>query len=156
MNLEERLVELGLREEYDEPRTLHGGLRSRVFWDIEKLFEYPGWMRRRALEEFIWEVGKLRPQMFIGIRKGGYWLTEDINHCLDAIRFDEGCTTFPKWAARVVLVDDVLTTGGTIRHALGSKHLPKIGHIAVLVNRSGMDELDGIPILSGVSTDKVT
>lgn len=50
-----------------------------------------------------------------------------------------------------VLIDDVLTTGSTVRKYVGER--PK--YIAVLINRSDITEVDGIPVMSGAIIDKV-
>ena len=54
-------------------------------------------------------------------------------------------------------MDDVLTTGGRIAKWLRSpfRGERKPDYIAVLVNRSTLDEIDGIPIISGIKADPV-
>ncbi|GAI53369.1 unnamed protein product [marine sediment metagenome] len=49
------------------------------------------------------------------------------------------------------MVDDVITTGRTIQLYLTGE----VVAIAVLVNRSGLSEINGIPIVSGIYADKV-
>lgn len=154
--LRRKLEELGLREEYNEPITLHSGVRSRIKWETEWLFQYTLWVRLRAIEEFIWEIGKIcTTDLLVGIRKGGYYIAQDIGRCLQISVLDEGCTIPPAQYEHPLLIDDVLTTGMTIRHALGNRHLPKPDYIAVLINRSGLDEIEGIPVLSGIKADPV-
>lgn len=163
MNLMESLIELGLREEYDEPQTLHSGGESRVFWNIQKLYRYSEWMRLEVLREWIWAIGLLDLDSAIGIRRGGLKLAEDVGKALDIMVFNEGgyVEAYRPTGKLIpdqkgILIDDVLTTGSTIKQTLGNPHLPQVTHIAVLVNRSGMAELEGIPIISGISTDEVT
>ena len=50
-----------------------------------------------------------------------------------------------------ILIDDVITTGNTIRAYLTSR----IKAIAVLVNRSGLFDINGIPIITGIFADRV-
>lgn len=162
-----RLEELGVRVEGKE-RTLHSGLKSTVFWNIEKLLDYPEFVRRRAIEQFIWEVGKVKPAQIIGIPTGGYGVAFDLSRALST-RLDKA--EVPVYQRPAVLVDDVLTTGRAIRahlrnmrgHVETSRRRDqtfsgewKPDYIAVLVNRSGMNELDGIPVISGIKADEVS
>lgn len=152
--LEKKLIGLGLREEYDEPRTLRSGLKSKVFWNIEKLFEYPEWMRVMAIGDFIYAVGLCKPRGLIGIKTGGLLLARLLKWRLDVRSLFEYDKTYAWVCDNCILVDDVMTTGGTVKAAL-SVYRGEVTHIAVLVNRSGMNELEGVPIISGVSTDQV-
>lgn len=79
-----RLIQLGVREEYPswEEVTLSSGIKTRVFWNIKKLFSYPPWVRERAIESFIWQIGKLCPNTLMGICTGGLMLANDIQRAL--------------------------------------------------------------------------
>lgn len=156
----QRLTSLGLRKEGEF--TLHSGAKSEVFWDIENLFRYPHWVRIKAIEEFIWQIGLIRPRFITGIRTGGLRLAEDIGECLSiCVLNQEGLVCADgKYGGSGgnVLVDDVLTTGGTVRKILARGfHLEgsEVTHVAILVNRSGESEINGIPIISGIVTDRV-
>lgn len=154
------LHELGCRECKLEPIKLHSGKVSDVFWNIEKLRNYSLWIQEEALKSFTWEVGKLKPQQLVGIRSGGYSVANVIGDVLDVDVIDE------HWCPRregVVLVDDVLTTGSTIIELLkmleyaGKVYgtLYKPDYIAVLVNRSNILGIKGIPVISGCFADKL-
>lgn len=56
--------------------TLHSGGFSSVKWDIEKLFDYPPWVIEHAISDWIFQVGKLSPDILQGIPKGGSKLAE--------------------------------------------------------------------------------
>lgn len=157
----QRLTSLGLRKEGEF--TLHSGAKSKIFWDIENLFRYPYWVRIKAIEEFIWQIGLAKPRFIAGIRKGGLLLAEDIGECLDTyILNQEGYVHINRnprgRGSGSILLDDVLTTGGTIREILArgiNLEGSEITHIAVLINRSGETEIDGIPIIIGAITDRL-
>lgn len=157
--LMQRLIDLNLRKE--GKFTLHSGIESNVFWDIKELYRYPAWVRMEAIREFVWKVGLIlpTPRFITGIRTGGLLLAKDIGKCLDiTVLNEEGLIVFSKVASyeevsRNVLVDDVMTMGETIRHAL--QKTEAVEHIAVLINRSGKTKIGGIPIISGVITDIV-
>ena len=62
-------------------------------------------------------------------------------------------TTF-KSGSRVLVVDDILTTGGSLRETLAAlkQHLVEVIAVAVLVDRSGGQvEFDGVPLFSLVN-----
>jgi len=149
------LIDLNLREELTEPRKLCSGKFSNVFWDIEKLFRYPKWVRIKAIEPFIFEIGKRKPGLLVGMQKGGYLLAKDIAECLNLRCLSESYYWCPDTTVEdpfICLIDDVLTTGNTIRNYLKKGH---VHWIAVLVNRSKLTEINGIPIISGLITDIV-
>lgn len=58
-------------------------------------------------------------------------------------------TTFPR-GARVLVVDDILTTGGSVRETLGAleAHDVRPVMVAVLVDRSGGKVSFGVPLIS--------
>lgn len=160
----ERLIELGLRGEGEE-RELHSGLRSNVFWDIEALFTYSSFIVTEAIEPFIWELGKLKPEQLTGIPTGGLLLAQHIRPLLrppmnTLLCFDPESHI---WRRPCILIDDVLTTGDTIaktinamREMHGNKGLGwRPNYIAVLINRSDITEIEEIPVISGIVTDKV-
>lgn len=133
--------------------TLKSGAKSGVKWDIEKMFQYPQWVRIEAIRPWIWAIGLFCPNNLIGIRTGGYQLALDIGSVSALnIYVTDRYTTTVGHNRRVVIVDDVMTTGRTVRgYLLGSD----VVAIAVLVNRSGLDEINGIPIVTGIFADKV-
>lgn len=173
-DMKEKLIQLGCRVEGNF--TLHSGGFSTVKWDIEKLFSYPEWMIERAIGDWIWAIGKLCPDILQGIPKGGSKLAGFLKPLLVCIASDEP-QVLDSW--ETVIVDDVLTTGGSVREAIGAWNLAKanaeaeaikknfntkpkrffynskITAIAILVNRSSFTEIEGIPIISGFFTDEV-
>jgi len=160
----ERLTELGLREEGEE-RELHSGLKSNVFWDIEALFAYPSFIITKAIELFIWELGKLKPEQLIGIPTGGLLLGQHIRPLLRLPMNILVCHD-PESHIRsrpCIMIDDVLTTGDTLARTInammdmhGTRGLGwRPNYIAVLVNRGGITEIEGIPVISGIMADKV-
>lgn len=149
--LEEQLKRMGLRLEGDF--TLKSGAQSNIKWDIEKMFRYPGysrWVRIEALKSWIWEIGLYQPNNLIGIRSGGFLLALDVGEALD-IHVSDRYTTTVGHNRRVVVIDDVITTGETIQGYLSKE----VVAIAVLVNRSGLSEINGIPIVTGIYADRV-
>ncbi len=185
-DMRQKLEELGLREEYDEPRTLSSGLKSRVFWDVERLYKQKGhngcgfWKRLETLAPWIVQIEECQPKSVMGIPTGGKLLATDVTWRLNVTNLKcpslrwQHVSQSPSWsflnehirALRkrypCVLIDDVLTTGGTVSHLLrrfskewnGRVYSPFVA-IAVLVNRSGLDEIEGIPVISGVKADPV-
>lgn len=146
--MEEKLIKMGLRLEGEF--TLKSGVLSNVKWDIEKIFQYPQWVRIETLRPWIWEIGLYRPNNLIGIPTGGYQLALDVSHALNIFACDRRITTLGH-NQRIVVIDDVMTTGKTALRYLGSG----VVAIAVLVNRSGLNELNGIPIVTGIFADRV-
>jgi len=149
---------MGLRKEGNF--KLSSGINSNIFWDISKLYSYSYWMRIEAIKEFIWEIGLLNPWFVQGIERCGMKLAEDIGNCLDISVLTEdryvrqngkrGGDSFDN----IVIIDDVLTTGSTVQRVLNRSRGGVIG-IAVLINRSRLGIIDGIPITSGIGTDIV-
>jgi len=171
-----KLEELGCRIEGDF--ISHAGIPLKVKWEIERLYVYPYWIRTKAIEDFIWEVGKLRPHYLFGIKTGGLLLAKDVGEALN----EQGgkVSVNYRWChqqvdeGRTIIMDDVLTTGGTVRGVVKefnqkiawaietenkykqkAEHNGKIVAIAVLVNRSQLTEIEGIPIISGFFADEV-
>ncbi len=141
----EKLEELGIRKE--GKFKLSSGAKSNVFWDVEELFRYPLWIRNRAIEDFIWEIGALNPDLLIGIPTGGLLLAKDIAKHLEVAYTSIDARI--KATKKSIVIDDVLTTGGTIRKALKDVVDPMC--IAVLVVRSGrfINNIDDIPLICG-------
>lgn len=148
--MEEKLIKMGLRLEGEF--TLKSGVISHVKWDIERMFEYPQWVRVEAMRPWIYEIGLYRPNNLVGVSTGGWMLALDVGakSSLDVYVTDKYTNTVGL-NRRVIVVDDVMTTGRTVRGYLGSD----VVAIAVLVNRSGLDEINGIPIVTGIFADKV-
>ena len=146
--MREQLERMGLRLKGDF--TLKSGATSSIKWDIEKMFQYPRWVRIQTLKSWIWEIGLYRPNNLIGIRSGGFLLACDVGHALD-IHVCDRYTATVGLNRRAVVIDDVITTGRTIRGYLSEE----VVAIAVLVNRSGLSELNGVPIVTGTFADRV-
>ena len=158
LNTRQRLISLGLREELKEPVRLCSGKYSNVFWDIEKLFAFHPNQRKMALSEFISQISSYVPGVLVGIPTGGWLLAREIGNILGIASYNISYDVFPDISRRVILIDDVLTTGQTIKNWLrlerpGEKR--KVMAVAVLINRSDLTEINGIPLISGVITDKV-
>ena len=153
--MEDKLRRLGLRLEGDFP--LHSGGRSSVFWDVEKLFNYPYWARIETIRPFIYGISIKKPALLVGIRRGGYLLAKDIGECLSLTVMDDNyiCNSkiCPYGCLKTILIDDCMTTGGSVRKYL--KNSDSTIAVAILVNRSGLSEIDGIPIISGIHADEV-
>lgn len=66
-------------------------------------------------------------------------------------------TTFSS-GARVLVVDDILTTGGSVRETLGAlaSHPVEVAGIAVLVDRSGGEADFGVPYIALATMDIAT
>ena len=98
-----------------------------------------------------------RIDVVVGPTTGGIILAFEVARQLHvqaayAERSDEGRefrrgTTFPR-NARVLVVDDILTTGGSIRETLNalSKYPVEVVGVAVLVDRSGLQVGFGVPL----------
>lgn len=146
--LEERLERMGLRLKGDF--TLKSGATSSTKWDIERMIQYPKWVRIETLRPWIWEIGLHCPNNLVGIMSGGFLLAGDVGYAL-GIHVSDTCSNTIGYTRRVVVIDDVITTGRTV-----SLYLTKeVVAIAVLVNRSGLSEINGIPIVSGIYADRV-
>lgn len=113
------------------------------------MFQYPQWVRIETLRPWIWGIGLFCPNNLVGIRSGGFLLACDVGKALDTYVTDR-CTTTLGHNRRTVVVDDVITTGRTIQGYLGKETVA----IAVLINRSGLDEINGIPIVTGIFADR--
>jgi len=159
-----KLEEMGLRRLGQF--TLKCGVETYVKWDVDYMRRFPFWNRVRAMEGLIWFIGLLKPSLILGIRTGGYQIAEDIGKALDVRVLDEGygCWETPGGGShghcvavygcpKTVIVDDVLTTGETVREVLERNE--KTVAIAVLVNRSSRVNIDGVPILSGIVADRI-
>lgn len=148
--MEEKLIKMGLRLEGEF--TLKSGVLSHIKWDIERMFQYPQWVRIEAMRSWIYKIGLYCPNNLVGVHTGGWMLARDIGakSCLDTYITDRYTTTVGQ-NRRIVVVDDVITTGNTIRGYLG----PDVVAVAVLVNRSGLSDLNGIPIVTGIFVDRV-
>jgi len=154
--MKDKLIQLGLRLEGDF--TLTSGVQSKVKWDIERLFNYPLWIIHEAIREFTWQVGVVRPYWIIGIPTGGKLLAKCVAQRLGYARAE--ICGIPSWlndnfqGEGTMLIDDVFTTGGTVKSAISQLRNRPL-YIATLINRSGVEELDGIPIISGLEVDLV-
>jgi len=123
-----------------------------VKWDIEKLYTYPKWIRIEVLRLFIFSIGLLRPKTLIGIPTGGLLLANDVGGCLEIIPYRADSLHLRSISpGPQVLIDDVLTTGSTVRNWLTGR----IVAVAVLVNRSSLSDISGVPIVSGLVIDEV-
>lgn len=158
--LERKLITLGLRKIHKSGQfTLHSGLKSSIFWDIGELYKYPYWIRIEAIREFIWEIGLLKPKFITGIETGGAKLALDIGKALDIVVLNQegdvrqGKPISYQEVSRNIIIDDVLTTGSTVQEVL--EKAKGVTHIAVLVDRSKLTEIDSIPIISGLVIDEV-
>jgi orotate phosphoribosyltransferase len=147
-----KLEALGLR--LTGEFTLHSGVKSNIFWDVERLFLHPQWMRLEAIRPFIWKIGLLRPTCLVGVPTGGRLLAKDIAACLEIPYFDDLLARFDN--SKIILVDDVLTTGNTIRKYC--KQSKQIIAVAILVNRSKPGQfvaINSIPLISGIFADRI-
>lgn len=160
--MRKKLEELGLRVEGDF--TLSSGIHSHVKWDIEKLFNYPTWVQEKAIEEWLWMLGMICPKQLIGLRRGGFYLATIAGSALQ-VRSSDSDHTYV-WHRPCILIDDVLTTGNTItkwiteEDSKGNRCFPFSGewnpdYIAVLINRSSITEINGIPIITGIFADPI-
>jgi len=145
-----RLLKLGLRNTSEE-RILSSGITSYTFWDIEKIGDYPLFVLTKAIEEFAWDVGGKKPKSLVGIPKGGLLIAQALSNILHTPVHNQYHLDLPH---PLVLVDDVLTTGNTIKTILEEMYT-KPDFIAILINRSTLSHLNGIPIIYGVQTDIV-
>lgn len=147
------LIKLGLRKTGEF--TLHSGDKSKVFWDVDELLSYPFLVRLEAIKSWAMEIALLKPNILEGITEGGYSLAVDLSRMLDVLAQPAPTKALnPHWKRRV-LVDDVLTTGTSIRQVMKAAEY-EYSHIAVLVNRSQFkDEVFGVPLISGIFADPV-
>lgn len=152
--LERKLRDLGCRVEGNF--TLHSGNYSPVKWDIKKLFVYPPWIVEEALREFIWDIGKVQPLCIVGIPIGGKLLAkviaEKLGYTYGVFGDNYVWLNGKPNGKEIILIDDVITTGNTIKEVVP---LVSPTLVAVLVNRSSLTEIDGIPIVSGFFADEV-
>lgn len=149
--MREKLEALGLRLTSDYDFTLSSGIKSDVKWDIPKIFRYSKWVQIEALREWLWLVGQESPGALIGVPTGGSRLAEFTAKTL-AISWCIGTSGLScKW----ILIDDVLTTGATVTKYVHGPGELRPSHIAILVNRSNLTEINGIPIITGIFADPV-
>jgi len=116
--MREKLEELGLRK--IGKFRLHSGGVSDVFWDVEKLFDHPLFKRLEALEPFITRIREYEPDMLWGVgeyKSGGVKLARDLGLAL-AIPVAFLGSSYRWFGKRLVIVDDVMTTGNSVREAL--------------------------------------
>ena len=156
MSLKQDLIKMGIRLEGDF--TLKSGIESSVKWDVEKLFDNTKYHERRELlSPWLRKIIKVvhnwsLPNWIVGIPTGGYLLSLELGFSCSVIMAGYKLP----YPGRVLIVDDVLTTGTTVRKVLADLNIPTlIAAIAVLVNRSGLKEIDGVPIVSGIEADIV-
>lgn len=120
---------------------LSSGIESNIKWDIEELFKCTYEKRLLLLKQFF-NLIKEDDISIIGIPTGGELLARDLKIYLGETKPSD----------RIILIDDVMTTGNTIRKF--SKDL-NIYSIAVLVNRSDINEINGIPVISYLTCDTI-
>jgi orotate phosphoribosyltransferase len=154
---------------------LSSGLHSNGFFNSEKFFEMPGQVDHAArdLMELLQKTGLELDLVdrVVGPAMGAITIAHDLarslgRECSKACRFSytekkvEGENGTKKMAFRrssiyphekVLLVEDVLTTGGSVlmvKKAVedaGGEILP---FVAILVNRSGLQEIEGLKVVS--------
>jgi len=153
--MQEKLDKLGLRIEGDF--TLHSGAKTNVKWDIEKLFDVsiPDYERLFYLRPWHREILKFirsRDILIVGIPTGGYFLAQDFatHYKFRYAHPKYHLENTKKWNA--LIVDDVLTTGTTVREYFDKVHVLAV---AVLVNRSKLTRINNRPIISGFFADEV-
>ena len=148
--MEEKLREMGLRLEGHF--ILMSDVSSNIFWNIEKMFQYPQWVRIEAVREWIYRIGLYRPNNLVGIPSGGLSLARDIGSIVALnTHITDRHTTTVGLNRRTIVVDDVMTTGNTVKRYLSDETVA----VAVLVNRSGLSEVSGIPVVTGIFADRV-
>lgn len=156
LELRRQLVQLGLRRELMEPITLSSGKQSKVFWDVRQLYNCPLPQRLVVLAPLIKRLKVWNPDHFSGIPTAGFYLASDFSKGI----WGEDDFIGPallRAKTRILLVDDVLTTGRTIELALDgwAKKVARPLGIVILVNRSPLTKIQGIPIISGIYADPV-
>ncbi|GAJ07567.1 unnamed protein product, partial [marine sediment metagenome] len=115
MNLKQDLIKAGIRLEGDF--TLKSGIKSSVKWDVELLFKDMLYHERRELlRPWARKIVKivhswLPPNWIVGIPTGGYLLSLELGYSCPVIMAGYKLP----YPGRVLVVDDVLTTGATVR-----------------------------------------
>jgi orotate phosphoribosyltransferase len=147
---------------------LTSGLHSPVYWEKFQVLQYPEYTReicRMMADHF----RSQNIQVVAGPTTGGIILSYEVAGQL-GLRgifaekkegsteraFRRGFTISP--GERVLLVDDILTTGGSVRETIAAIHQLKgrlIG-VAVMVDRSTLPLDFGVPLFSCLRTEAVT
>jgi orotate phosphoribosyltransferase len=156
--------------EYDEPRRLSSGIYSKKFYDMEKLYQNMQDYAKIAFKLFY--ITEESANVVAGCGNGGIPLatiiaTDNGLKLTTTEKHPKGNYEAlpvggykPKKDDRVLLVDDVLTTGGTFRNmkrdveATGAQ----VVEMAAILNRNevGLEEIDGISVRYLVRAEDLT
>lgn len=129
--------------------TLHGGMSSNIFWDVEALYAFKTYKERiKILKPWLREIKKLNPSAVIGIPKGGLMLAHDVANYLKLPLY-----TPRQINENAIIVDDVMTTGSTLSECM--EKTGKVKAIAILINRSPLIKYNNTPIISGIFADEI-
>jgi orotate phosphoribosyltransferase len=138
--------------------VLSSGRHSDEYWEKFRLLEWPR-VTEQLCREIAWRFKQLAIEAVIGPTTGGALLAQEVarqldTRCLLAEPASNGGRELRRGfvlrpTERVLVVDDVLTTGLSLRETLGAiKHFqPNIVGIEVLIDRSGGEAIDqfGVP-----------
>ncbi|MBA7701413.1 Orotate phosphoribosyltransferase [subsurface metagenome] len=137
---------------------LTSGLHSPIYWEKFRVLQYPNYTEQlcRMIADHFREQGV---QLVAGPTTGGVILAHETAKQLgvrSAFAEKEGAERVFRRGfdinpgERVLVVDDILTTGGSIREVLAAVN--KLGGevigIGVLVDRSGQEPKFGVPLFS--------
>src|SRR5258708_20621741 len=135
--------------------VLSSGRHSDEYWEKFRLLEWPR-VTEQLCREIAWRFKQLAIEAVIGPTTGGALLAQEVarqldTRCLLAEPASNGGRELRRGfvlrpTERVLIVDDVLTTGLSLRETLGAiKHFqPNIVGIEVLIDRSGGVAIDQI------------
>jgi orotate phosphoribosyltransferase len=142
---------------------LASGRHSSVYVEKFRLLEQPG--QTEALCRMIAEWARpFGPQLVAGPTTGGIIISYELARLLgvrgifaesadDGREFARGFTIAP--GERVLVVDDVLTTGGSVRDVLDAVRAlgGEIAGVAVLIDRTGGEADFGVPFFACLTLD---
>lgn len=143
---------------------LTSGLHSDAYFEKFRVLESPE-MTRKLLSLIAEDVRKLNPEIIAGPTTGGILVAFALAEMLgldaayaelhpDGTKGRVFRRDFPIRGKRVLVVDDVMTTGGSVMDTIEAVKIQggQVVGIGLLVDRSGGKDL-GVPVLSALRLD---
>lgn len=144
---------------------LASGLHSPVYWEKFRVLQYPNYTEQLC-RMIVNHFRKQKVQLVAGPTTGGIILAFEVARQLGVRgifaekegterEFRRGFEVDP--GERVLIVDDILTTGGSIRQVLSAvaRHKATVIGIGVLVDRTEQKADFGIPLFSCLRSETI-
>ncbi|MFH1169806.1 MAG: orotate phosphoribosyltransferase [Chloroflexota bacterium] len=147
---------------------LTSGLHSPIYWEKFRVLQFPGYTERLC-RMIAGHFQKDNIQVVAGPTVGGIILAHEVGRQMGVRSiyaekeeggsdrtFRRGLTLSP--GERVLIVDDVLTTGKSVREVMAAVARSKgqLAGVGVLVDRSEKDPQFGVPLFSCLRSGTVT